>query len=451
MSNNGHFWTVQEQKDLVEDYSKKNEKESDVSWCAKWALKYGRGLSSDAVRSKLKALKNSGVIKDRSPDEPREENSYEQGDDFINIICASKRMLSKEDVLKEFNVDTNIWMVDKYKVKTSEGYRKDRSVEWRVENGTVTYGNVSDSGKMLVVPLYHIEVRLIRKVDEIRAESAVLDIISDAKKYAPKYPKITYPVQRGNMMYEIDMPDIHFGRLSWREESGDDYDIKIAEAIVNNVFDELLSYTRIFPIKKILFPLGNDFFNVNGKANTTVRGTPQQEDTRWQKTFRLGRQLAVGLIEKCSKVAPVDVMIIKGNHDEEKTFYLGDSLFSWFHNNKDVFIDNRAMGRKYYSYGKNLIGFTHGSEEKAERISALMPLEVPDLWAKSKYREFHLGDKHHKIESVETNGVVVRTLRSLVAADAWTFDRGFIGSMRAAQSFLWDAEKGQIGQFTATP
>jgi hypothetical protein len=45
----------------------------------------------------------------------------------------------------------------------------------------------------------------------------------------------------------------------------------------------------------------------------------------------------------------------------------------------------------------------------------------------------------------------VRTLRSLVAADAWTFDRGFIGSMRAAQSFLWDAEKGQIGQFTATP
>ena len=380
-----------------------------------------------------------------------EENSYEQSDNFINIICSSPRMLNKEEVMKQFNVDESIWEVEKYKVKTSEGYRKDRSVEWHVKEGTVVSGDVSDSGKMLVVPLYHIEVRLVRKTDEIRARSIVLDIINDAKNYAPKYPKIIYPKLNGNMMYEIDMPDIHFGRLTWREESGEDYDIKIAKEVVNKVLDKLLSYTKLFPIKKILFPLGNDFFNVNSKSNTTVHGTPQQEDTRWQKTFRLGRELAVSMIEKCSKIAPVDVLIIKGNHDEEKTFYMGDSIFSWFHNNPNVSVDNGAKGRKYYLYGKNLIGFTHGSEEKVDKLASIMPTEVPDLWAKSTYREFHLGDKHHLIEVDEINGVVIRTLRGLVAADAWTFDHGFIGSKRAAQSFVWDYQGGWVAQFPATP
>jgi hypothetical protein len=379
----------------------------------------------------------------------QESNSFEESDDFINIICASKRMLNKEEVLRQFNVDTNIWAVDRYKVKTSEGYRKDRSVEWHVKEGRVLRGDVSDSGKMLVVPLYHIEVRLVRKTDEIRVRAATTDMIADAKKHAPVYNKIAYPSKDGDMLYEIDMPDIHFGRLTWREESGEDYDIKIAKEIVLDTLDKLLTYTNFFPIKKILLPIGNDFYNVNSKANTTVRGTPQQEDTRWQKTFRLGRELAVMMIEKCSQVAPVDVLIIKGNHDEEKTFYMGDGLYCWFHNNPNVTIDNGAKGRKYYLYGKNLLGFTHGSEEKTDKLASLMPTEVPDLWAKSLYREFHLGDKHHLVEVDEINGIVIRTLRSLTAADAWTFDHGFIGAMRAAQSFVWDRDCGQVAQFPA--
>ena len=380
-----------------------------------------------------------------------EENSYEQSDNFINIICSSPRMLNKEEVMKQFNVDENIWEVDRYRVKTSEGYRKDRSVEWHVKDGSVISGDVSDSGKMLVVPLYHIEVRLVRKTDEIHVKSVVKDMIKDAKNHAPKYPKINYPKLDGDMMYEIDMPDIHFGRLTWGEESGDDYDIKIAKEVVNNTLDKLLSYAKLFPIKKILFPLGNDFFNVNSKSNTTVNGTPQQEDTRWQKTFRLGRELAVGMIEKCSQIAPVDVLIIKGNHDEEKMFYMGDGIWCWFNNNPNVHIDNGAKGRKYYLYGKNLIGFTHGDNEKLDRLPSIMPTEVPELWAKSNYREWHLGHKHKKYETQEENGVIIRLLRSLVPIDAWTYDSGFVGAQRAAESFVWDAKRGLIAQFTVSP
>jgi hypothetical protein len=84
----------------------------------------------------------------------------------------------------------------------------------------------------------------------------------------------------------------------------------------------------------------------------------------------------------------------------------------------------------------------------------MMAMEAPELWAKSIYREIHTGDKHNKKDIIysanEGNGVVVRILRSLAASDAWTFSKGF-NSLRAAESFLWDKEKGLIAQFTAQP
>lgn len=377
--------------------------------------------------------------------------NYEEGDGFINLICSSPRMKTKEEVLAQFKVNMDEWEVEKFEVRTSEGYRKDRKVEWHVKDQAVVQGDVSDSGKMLVVPMFHIRIRLIRKTQEVRARMVLADIIADAKKYAPKYPKIVYPKKSGDMLYEIDMPDIHFGRLTWAEESGTDYDIKIAEEVVAKVLGDLLSYTKLFPIKRIMLPLGNDYYNVNSKSNTTVNGTPQQEDTRWSKTYRKGWHLAVKIIEMCSEIAPVDVMIIKGNHDEEKTFYLGETLSAWFHGNANVKIDNRAMSRKYYLYGKNLIGFTHGSDEKLDRLPSLMPTEVPEMWAKSKFREWHLGHKHKKYETQEENGVVIRLLRSLVPIDAWTYDSGFVGAQRAAESFVWDWQLGLRAQFTATP
>ena len=139
---------------------------------------------------------------------------------------------------------------------------------------------------------------------------------------------------------------------------------------------------------------------------------------------------------------------------------MGDAIECYFRNNQNITVDNSAMPRKYQSYGKVLLGFTHGAFEKAGRLLTLMPEEKPELWGKSKYREWHLGDQHHSVKR-ETNkpdrpvveeygGITVRILRSLTAPDRWHFEHGFVGSMRAAESFLWSPENGLVGQFTAS-
>lgn len=383
-----------------------------------------------------------------------ERSEFEQGDDFINIVCASERMLSKEDIIKKFKIDLTEWEIERFKVKTSEGYRKDREVEWDVEDGKTLHGKVRDSGKMLVVPLYHLEIRFVKKKKEIEARDTIQEMIEDAKKFAPKYEKIEYPALEDAHLYEIAMYDIHFGRLTWDEESGENYDIKLATKAVKSSLLRLLAMAKETKIDRILLPLGNDFFNVDNKQNTTTSGTPQQEDTRWQKTFRKGRELCVWMIDTCAQIAPVDVLIIPGNHDQQRAFYLGDALECWYHDCENVNINNEAKATKYYKYGSNLIGFNHGYDMPLNKLPTVMALDEPELWAKTKYREWHTGDKHHKKELVpfvdESAGMVVRIIRSLVSFDAWTFNSGY-RSLRASEAFLWSKENGLEAQYTALP
>ena len=401
------------------------------------------------------AFKNERKRRGMLSNQNVEKTSFEQGDDFINIVCASKRMRTKEDIIKHFKIDTTILEIEKFKVKTSEGYRKDRKVRWVVKNGTLIDGDVDDSGKMLIVPLVHLEVRFIKKKSIAQAKDALKVMVSDAKSFAPKYPKIKYKKYKDGCMYEVDMPDIHFGRLSWAEETGKDYDTEIAWEAAHSVLDQLLLNAQNYNIDKILLPFGNDFFNVDNKVGTTTYGTPQQESALWQRTFKKGRQLAVSLIDKCSLVAPVDVLMVQGNHDVERTLYLGEVLEAWYHNNPNVSVDNDAISRKYYSYGKSLIGFTHGQTPKANNLPLIMAVEVPEKWAKSEFREWHTGHYHTKSNVIHSTkegiGVVVRVLRALAVADALTFNKGFVGSIRAGEAFLWHPDNGLVAQFTAMP
>lgn len=434
-------WTPELEEQLVSLYERHKHEQK------KWIVIGNElGISAEKIRSHWKANHQKSA-------EPKETSRVEYTDDDIHVVRASRRVMSQKELMEAYKIDPKKWRVEKYIIRTSEGYRKDRSVSWHVENGSVVQGDVEDSGKMLVVPLYHMELRLVRKDKEIKAQDAVDTLKRDARKFAPVYPKIEYPIHEHGLLYEIAIPDIHFGRLTWHEETGSDFDIKIAKRVVKTVLSKLLQYTENFGIDKILLPIGNDFFNVNSKSNTTVGGTPQDEDTRWQKTFRAGRTLAVEMIDSCTAIAPTDVLLIPGNHDEEKLFYLGDALESWYHNNPNVLIDNHAKSRKYYPFGKVLLGFTHGETTMMKKLPNLMQFEEPHLWGDSLYREWHTGHWHHKSDLVlevdEQVGITMRILRSLVPEDAWTFGRGLVGSQRAAEAFLWHPDDGLIAQFTA--
>lgn len=367
------------------------------------------------------------------------------------IVCSSERMLTIDDVIKVFKIDTDIWEIVSFKIKPHEGYRKDRKVRWVVQDGVVVEGDVTDTGKMLVVPLYGFEVSLAKKKDLINTKIVLSQLMEDAKKHAPKYPRFKRIKDTG-LMLELVIADLHFGRLAWREESGGDYDIKIASADLLRVVDGLIQRSSSMAYDKIIIPVCGDFFNSDHKLNTTTNGTWQDEDTRWQKTFRFGRQLAVNVIDMCAALAPVEVIIIRGNHDNQRSFFLGDSLMCWYNNTTRVKIDNIARPRKYKQWGNVLLGFAHGHSEKKQSLPMLMANEARLEWSASTYREFHIGHWHHKtLDTFEDGGVTVKTFRSLASSDAWTMEMGLNMSLRSGEAMAWSKEKGLLATFNEHP
>jgi predicted phosphodiesterase len=344
----------------------------------------------------------------------------------------TSRIVTPDDLLKVYNVSLEEWEIEKQVLNT-----------WEV-------GAKGPDSKIVTTPLFQVKLWLKNKqstvFNNIREE-----FIEDIKKLSPKIDKISYKprVDKSPLLLEINVFDLHLGKIAWAEETNHEYNLEIASTLFNNCINEFISECQDKNIERIVLPIGNDFFNSDRSHpfNSTTKGTPQEEDARWQKTFRLGRQLLVDAINKLHQIAPVDVIMVPGNHDFERNFYLGDSLESWFYNNENVTVDNSANPRKYYKYGKVLIGYTHGNEEKVTDLPLIMANEKPTEWALSTFREFHLGHEHRKKEikfksTEEYQGVIIRYFNSLSATDSWHHKRGYIGAKRSAEALLWDKEKG---------
>ena len=104
-------------------------------------------------------------------------------------------------------------------------------------------------------------------------------------------------------------------------------------------------------------------------------------------------------------------------------------------------VDCTPTLRKYVRYGSTLIGYTHGNEEKPADLPKIMAQERKSDWGETTYHEWRLGHNHRakKVEfvSMDTDmGCEIRWLRSLSATDAWHYAKGYVGTRRAAESFL---------------
>jgi hypothetical protein len=364
----------------------------------------------------------------------------------FNVEGDIKQIKTIDELLTHCSVDLNKWALDKYEISKWD------VTSWKNENIPETIQN------------FRVKGVLKRKEEEIRSKLALEAFIQGIKNYTPPIFELkdvenfdkSHSVE--NNLLEISIFDLHLGKLGWAGETGENYDSKIASERFINSIKELLFRASAHSFNKILFPIGSDFFNSDNLYNTTTAGTPQDEDLRWQKTFDIGVKLikdAIYLLKQTGKV--VDVLLIPGNHDYERSFYLGAAIECCFENDGMVNIIRNASPRKYYNFGKVLLGFTHGSEEKEASLPMLMATEEAsrEYWANSKFREWHIGHIHRKrkvdytiLEKnrvlTEDLGVTVRYLSSLTGTEEWHHRKGFVSQIKAAEAFIWNDERGLI-------
>lgn len=260
------------------------------------------------------------------------------------------------------------------------------------------------------------------------------------------------PERADGRLLEVCVFDLHLGRLSWGPEAGADWDSGIAHHVAVQAARELVEYSRAFGISKILLPLGNDLLHadttIGGSGGATTRGTPLDVDSRWKAMFRAASGVCREIIELCAEVAPVHAVIVPGNHDSTRMFFMGDLLAAWYKNEPRVTIENAPSPRKYVQFGGTLLGFAHGHNEKVADLPLLMAQEEPLGWSDTVHREWHIGHRHAAALQ-EVGGVRIRVVPSLSAPDAWHTEKGY-RNVRAAEAYIWDENTGFVGMFSSS-
>jgi hypothetical protein len=345
--------------------------------------------------------------------------------DYWTISLPKTRIHTLEQLIAHCKIDLMIWEVERFICN-----------KWDVG---------MSKPEPTILELFQVKAFLRKKTDVVDALNELNELRKKADKFSPKYPALKR-TKESETLAEFSINDHHFGALIWgRETGGEDYDLKIAKACWEDALTALVSRTEGYKPDKALLVLGNDQQNADNRAGTTERGTMQNMDSRYQKVFSVSRDCSIWAIDALlGQYKSVDVVLVAGNHDPLSAWHLGDSLGSWYRNCSAVKVNNEPSFRKYYEYGTNMLLFTHGHAGKIEDYGKTMAAEQPEMWGRTKWREAHTGDKHHR-RTIEFPGVTIRILPSLRPPDAWSSEYNYVGSIRSAEAYVWNKEEGLIG------
>ena len=272
------------------------------------------------------------------------------------------------------------------------------------------------------------------------------DLIEDLKNYIPKYPTIKREPNPSKRLFIFDPADIHIDKLCSAFEVGETYNNQIAVQRVLRGCSGILNEIDINSIDKILFVIGNDILHIDNAKRTTTGGTPQDTDGMWHTNFLIAKSLYVDIIELLMQVADVHVIYNPSNHDYTNGFFLAQVIETHFKDCANVSFDTTISHRKYFVYGKNLIGTTHGDGAKVQDLPLLMAHESKD-WSDCKHKYIYTHHLHHKV-SKDYMGVCVETLRSPSGTDSWHHRNGYQHAPKAVEGYLHDKEHGQIMRIT---
>lgn len=359
-------------------------------------------------------------------DDLKQPESNEMCGNEWNISLPRTRIHTLEELLEYCKVDLVLWEVEKFICNKWESSSK------------------NEDGDAVVTPLFQIKANLKKRVEIADARKEIEDLKALAFEFAPLPPPVIRPANDSGNMLELNIPDAHFGKLAWAvETAGPNYDTKIAEELFLEAAETLLARVSHFTFEQIVLVLGNDLLNSDDQEGRTTKGTYVSTDTRYQKTFAVVRNVCIRLLERLRQIAPVSVIMVKGNHDALSVWHLGDSLECYFRNYADIAIDNSPRARKYHQFGKVMLMLTHGDKGKANDYPLTMATEEPEMFGATKFRECHTGHRH-KTKLDEQHGIKVRILPALCPADAWHSENMFVGNLRSAEAYVWNRDEGLL-------
>lgn len=302
-----------------------------------------------------------------------------------------------------------------------------------------------------VSALVDAEGRTIQKWVKTREEPNAIDIAETLKAAFADYQPCANPVpvpvvSDADLLTLTPLADLHLGLFSWGKETGINWDLEIAERVIGDAIEDLVSRTP--PSGRAIVLGGGDLMHSDNNENKTARsGNVLQVDGRYQKVLMAACRLLVKTVDAhLRRHDQVTVRVLAGNHDEHASVAVAYFLLAWYREESRVTVDVDPSLFFWFRFGSVLLGATHGHTVKPKDMASIMAHRRAEDWGATKHRFIHGFHIHHSSKfATEGNGVISESHQTPTPQDAWHFGSGFL-SGRSMQSISYHSQYGEISR-----
>ena len=290
------------------------------------------------------------------------------------------------------------------------------------------------------------------EVDKERQEEMMRELCDNLKENIKPWPVVKAPKKvNADLCSVYTITDYHIGAYSWNEETGADWDIKIAEDTLYKAFGDMINGTP--DSEQAVFVQMGDFLHWDGLTSVTpLNRHVLDSDGRYPKLVQVAVETCVRAVEMLlHKHKHVHVVMCEGNHDLTGSVWLQAIMKMAFKKNKRVTVDDSVFPYYSFTWGNVFLGWHHGHLTKIRGMAGKFFSEPRFRGQMANTEHIYISTGHyHTKEVVEVSGVVIERHPTLNARDAYGA-RGFEHSQRGALAITYDKEKGEISRVTVTP
>lgn len=255
------------------------------------------GLSQRELASRLGLPFDAmhGMIFRAQKDEVGEGDvSVEETGNTLTLSSKSYRIKTKDQLVEACDVDLDEWAIEKSRIKTYEGYRRDEKKDLKFVDGRIT-GIVIDKGQLTIEPLFSVEVHLVRK------QPVALHPIINPVRVDSSFPR--EPLPKGETKRDLCLFDVHFGY------SRDWLTGKLTPFHDRKALSLALQIAGMYKFDHII--LGGDMFDLAEMSNKFAR-SPDMQYTTQPALIECS-----WFLQQLLKAAPTAKVIwLTGNHEK---------------------------------------------------------------------------------------------------------------------------------------
>jgi len=354
------------------------------------------------------------------------------------IECGSNKKAAEVLDINRRTVDKTITRIKVAKAKRQtefdNGEIRQHKDGFSTERTTEQYGANGELQRVWVKTKADKNEQVVNFLDEFKSKIPKAKIVPASKP------------ANSELLNLYTITDYHLGMLSWKEETGADWDTDLA---VDTLIQWFAAAIKASPqADECIFCELGDFEHYDGLDSVTpLHKHVLDSDTRMVKLIRSSLKVNRTVIQMLlKKYQIVHVIIAEGNHNLTGSAWRREAFAMHYEDEPRVNINTEVKPYYAQKFGNNALFFSHGHVKKMGSIDTVFAGLFPEIFGQTKKRYAHMGHLHHD-KVLESNLMRIEQHRTLAAPDAYAIRGGWL-SERDAKVITYHKEYGEVDRRT---